>query len=65
MQKISITDKKCATCRWWQGNREIFFWNKKPFKVECDNTGDCPALKASNKSAASSCSHWVKWEKLP
>ena len=41
MQKVNLTDKKCATCRWWQGSRDIQFWNKKPFKVECDAKGDC------------------------
>ena len=23
MQKVNLTDKKCATCRWWQGTRDI------------------------------------------
>jgi hypothetical protein len=56
--------KKCATCRWWQGERNIQFWNKKPFKVECDAKGDCMSIKAS-KPYSSSCPRWVAWEKLP
>ena len=64
MQKVNLTDKKCATCRWWQGERNIQFWNKKPFKVECDAKGDCMSIKAS-KPYSSSCPRWVAWEKLP
>ena len=64
MQKVSLTDKKCATCRWWQGNRDIQFWNKKPFKVECDAKGDCAAIKAP-KAYSGACPRWVAWEKLP
>ncbi len=64
MQKVSLTDKKCATCRWWQGTRDIQFWNKKPFKVECDAKGDCMSIKGA-RSYSSSCPRWVAWEKLP
>ena len=64
MQKVSLMDKKCATCRWWQGNRDIQFWNKKPFKVECDAKGDCLAIKAP-KAYSGACPRWVAWEKLP
>ena len=64
MQKVNLTDKKCATCRWWQGERDIQFWNKKPFKVECDAKGDCMSVKTS-KPYSSSCPRWVAWEKLP
>ena len=64
MQKVNLTDKKCATCRWWQGERNIQFWNKKPFKVECDAKGDCMSIKAA-KPFSSSCPRWVAWEKLP
>ena len=64
MQKVNLTDKKYATCRWWQGERNIQFWNKKPFKVECDAKGDCMSIKAA-KPFSSSCPRWVAWEKLP
>ena len=64
MQKVNLTDKKCATCRWWQGDRDIQFWNKKPFKVECDAKGDCMSIKAP-KTFSASCPRWVAWEKLP
>ena len=42
-QRVNLTDKKCATCRWWQGDREVIFWSRKPFKVECDAQGMCPS----------------------
>ena len=64
VQRVNLTDKKCATCRWWQGERGIQFWNKKPFKVECDAKGDCMSIKAP-KPYSSSCPRWVAWEKLP
>ena len=64
MQRVGLNDKKCATCRWWQGERDIQFWNKKPFKVECDAKGDCLAIKAP-KFYSGTCSKWVAWEKLP
>ncbi len=64
MQKVNLTDKKCATCRWWQGCRDIQFWNKKPFKVECDAKGDCSAIKAP-KAYSGTCPRWMAWEKLP
>ena len=64
MQKVNLTDQKCATCRWWQGARDIQFWNKKPFKVECDAKGDCMAIKTP-RAYSSSCPRWVAWEKLP
>ena len=46
MQKVNRTDKECATCRWWQGDFDIQFWNRKPTsRVECDIKGDCMAIK--------------------
>lgn len=64
MQRTGLKDKKCATCRWWQGEREVIFWAQKPFKVECDAKGDCMAIKAP-KAYSGTCSMWVAWEKLP
>ena len=63
-QRVGLNDKKCATCRWWQSERDIQFWNKKPFKVECEAKGDCMAIKAP-KFYSGTCSKWVPWEKLP
>ncbi len=63
-QRVDLTDKKCATCRWWQGDREVIFWSRKPFKVECDAQGMCPSCK-QNKTYSFSCRNWVPWEKLP
>ena len=63
-QRVGLNDKKCASCRWWQGEREVIFWSKKPFKVECDAKGVCPVVK-SPKAYSATCSKWLKWEKLP
>jgi hypothetical protein len=64
MQRTGLNDKKCATCRWWQGGRDVIFWAQKPFKVECDAKGTCASIKAP-KAYSGSCSKWVPWEKLP
>ena len=38
MATYRITEKKCATCRWWTGQRTVEFRANKPFyvKVEAD-----------------------------
>ena len=64
MQRVGLKDKKCATCRWWQGDRQIIFWAQKPFKVECDAKGACDAIRGP-KTYSGTCSRWVAWEKLP
>ena len=63
-QQVGLDDKKCATCRWWQGERQISFWAQKPFKVKCEIKGNCVAIKAP-KTCSGTCSKWVAWEKLP
>jgi hypothetical protein len=62
--QVNLTDKKCGTCRWWEGERKITFWGQKPFKVECETRGNCPSVR-STKTALYSCPRWVAWEKLP
>lgn len=63
-QQVGLDDKKCATCRWWQGERQISFWAQKPFKVKCESKGNCAASKAP-KAYSGACPRWVAWEKLP
>ena len=63
MQKVNLTDRKCATCRWWHGERDIIFFNKKPFKVECANSGDCLSKRA-RRAYSLSCPIWKQWERL-
>jgi hypothetical protein len=33
MQRVMLKDKRCATCRWWEGCREIFFVSQKPHAI--------------------------------
>ena len=40
-----ITEKKCATCRWWQGSRMVEFRNNQPYYVSVDAASmSCMAL---------------------
>ena len=32
--RVNLNEKKCATCRYWEGEREIFFWNRRPVAVD-------------------------------
>ena len=46
MAVYKITEKKCATCRWWDGQRTIEFRANKPFYVKVDaEAADCMAQK--------------------
>lgn len=60
-----VTEKKCATCRWWQGARGLEFRNYQPFYVVVEaGPAPCMALKGQQKTPATTCSRWSKWEKL-
>ena len=61
-----VTEKKCATCRWWNGERAVDFnGGSRPtyVKVE-DSASTCAAKSNYPASAATVCPRWVKWEKL-
>ena len=58
-------EKKCATCRWWQGMRTVEFRILSPNYVRVDaKPALCMALNGQQKTPATSCSRWSKWEKL-
>ena len=59
-----INEKKCATCRWWQGARAIEFRGTAPFYVKVEGSGPCAAWGNASKTPATSCSRWSLWEKL-
>lgn len=60
-----VAEKKCATCRWWQGSRTIEFRILSPNYVKADaKPAPCMALKGESKTPATFCSRWSKWEKL-
>ena len=59
------TEKKCATCRWWQGARGIEMRNYQPFYVKVDAApAACMALNGQAKTPATTCPRWSQWEKL-
>ena len=60
-----VTEKKCATCRWWQGSRTVEFRVLSPNYVKVEAApAPCMALNGQAKTPASFCSRWSKWEKL-
>ncbi len=66
MQRVMLKDKRCATCRWWEGCREIFFVSQKPHAINYEGKGNCMADKnRGDVPGIHQCPRWVKWEKLP
>ena len=65
---IPITHKKCATCRYWSGAREIIFIGTEPKFVRVAGVIDsapCSAWFNRKFAAAGTCIfRWSKWEKL-
>lgn len=60
-----IAEKKCATCRWWNGERGIEFRAYKPYYVKVGNSNStCLAKKNAASSAANTCLRWAAWEKI-
>ena len=60
-----IEEKKCATCRWWNGARGIEFRANKPFYVKVGNSSStCMAKSNGPASAATTCPKWTRWEKI-
>ena len=60
-----IEEKKCVTCRWWNGERGIEFCANKPFYVKVGNSNSiCMAKSNGTASAATTCPKWARWEKI-
>jgi len=61
-----ITEKKCATCRWWNGGRQVDFnGGSNPVYVKVGNSNaTCVAKSNVSASAATNCPRWMRWEKL-
>lgn len=57
-------EKKCATCRWWNGERGIEFRANKPFYVKASSSGSTCMAKRGTTTAANTCLRWAAWEKL-
>ena len=60
-----ITEKKCATCTFWGGQREIQMVQYKPTYVKAF-AGLAPCLVNSDghKTAVDFCLDWHLWEKI-
>lgn len=61
-----LTEKKCATCRWWNGERSINFnGGSRPQYVKVENSNStCSAKSNGPASAATCCPRWMIWEKI-
>jgi len=60
-----ITEKKCATCSYWDGQRTISFVVNKPHYIKAE-TGSftCLAQQGKKATAASHCLKYRIWEKI-
>ncbi|MBQ9431969.1 MAG: hypothetical protein IJU44_10510 [Kiritimatiellae bacterium] len=64
---VPISHKKCATCRWWHGERELVFIGRDPKFVRLPvmvASAPCEAWPVKKFSGAMTCMRWSKWEKL-
>ena len=61
-----IAEKKCATCRFWNGDRAVDFnGGSRPVYVKVGNSNlTCSAKGNGPASAATVCPRWMRWEKL-
>jgi hypothetical protein len=60
-----VTDKKCATCSFWSGNRTIDFNANKPKFIKAETgSAKCIAQKGRTPTAGTNCLKWQQWEKL-
>lgn len=63
MLTTDANSKKCATCEYWGGKREINRSNPKRLGYD---SGSFPCeLKPSKTSGSSSCPKYKKWAHLP
>ena len=59
-----ITERKCATCRWWDGQRTVEFRANRPFYVKAETgAAGCMAQKRI-PTPGDVCIKWSVWEKI-
>lgn len=59
-----VKEQKCATCRFWQGYREVEFRGRELFYVKAEaKPAPCMATKAQ-KTPNGTCFRFAAWEKL-
>ena len=57
-------EKKCATCRWWQGQRGVDQRANQPYYVKVvAESGACMA-GGQARTPATVCPRWARWEKI-
>jgi len=60
-----INEKKCATCSYWAGSREIQFNANKPFYVKAiAGSFQCLVNKSKMATGGTTCLKWKLWEKI-
>lgn len=63
---FSVTDCKCATCRFWDGERSIDFVANKPRYIKAAATpANCLAQPGRVARHIDRCPKYIRWEKLP
>lgn len=60
---VRIVDRKCATCEYWKGQREINRVNRREVS-HADGMQGCE-LKPAKVSGRASCPKYKKWVHLP
>ena len=64
---VPVTHRKCATCRWWSGSRDLVFVGSDPKFVRIGGIHDavsCDAWPDKKRGGADTCFRWSKWERL-
>ena len=71
---VNVNSKVCATCRWWEGPRELGTYKRDnkgnviPISINAEGQKQHKCLAGTNPTkgsfALSRCNKWSKWEKL-
>ena len=59
-----VTDKKCATCRWWQGQRGVEMRANQPYYVKVVATPAPCMAGGQARTPNTVCPRWQRWEKI-
>lgn len=63
---FSVADEKCATCRFWEGERSIVFVAYKPRYIKASaGAAVCQAQRGRVTRHTQWCPKYLRWEKLP
>lgn len=63
---FAVADEKCATCRFWDGERTIGFVAYKPRYIKAmAGAAKCLVQPGRATRHVNRCSKYIRWEKLP